>query len=55
MTVEMLGAYGWEQVATAFLQNGRYLSGQVANHYSIGSYQEKGKTFDAKVRITQHG
>lgn len=53
-TVEMLSPYGWEQVATAFLQNGRYL-GASADHYSIGSYMEDGETLKVEARITQHG
>lgn len=52
--VEMLGAYGWEAVATAFLRKGRYHAAS-ADHYSIGSYKEDGKAFEAEVRITQFG
>jgi len=35
--IEMLGPYGWESVATAFLEDGRYLSSSQDN-YSVGSY-----------------
>ena len=52
--IEMLSPYGWDAVATAFLQNGQYL-GASANHYSIGRYEEDGQTLKAEVRITQHG
>lgn len=52
--VEILGAYGWEAAATAFLRKGRYLAAS-ANHYSLGSYEEDGKTLKAEVRITQFG
>ncbi len=52
--IEMLGPYGWEAVATAFLWDNRYLAAS-ANHYTIGRYEEDGKTLKAEVRITQHG
>lgn len=52
--VEMLGPYGWDQIATAFLLNGRYLAAS-ADHYSIGSYKEAAGTLKVKARITQHG
>lgn len=52
--IEMLGPHDWDPVATAFLHNGRYLAAS-ANHYSIGSYEEDGKTLKAEIRITQHG
>ena len=52
--VEMLGPYGWDQIATAFLLNGRYLAAS-ADHYSIGSYKEAAETLNVKARTTQHG
>lgn len=53
-TVEMLAPYGWEQVATAFLWNGRYLAAS-ADHYSIGSYKEGDGTIEIEALTTQHG
>ena len=52
--VEMLGPYGWESVATAFLQDGRYLAAS-ADHYSIGSYEVEGDTFTADIWSSQPG
>jgi len=52
--VEIQGPYSKEPFSTAFLKNGRYLSG-AADHYSIGSYEEDDGVFKAKVVITQHG
>ena len=52
--VEIKGPYSKEPFSTAFLKNGRYLSGS-AEHYSIGSYEEDDGVFKAKVVITQHG
>jgi hypothetical protein len=40
--VEMMGIYGWEPTATAFLENGRYLSGS-NNHCAVGKYTLDGK------------
>jgi hypothetical protein len=39
--IEMLGVYGWETWATAFLDNGRYWAGS-GDHYAIGSYEQAG-------------
>jgi hypothetical protein len=52
--VEMLGPYGWENIATAFLQGGRYLAAS-ADHYSIGSYELDGDAFTADIWATQSG
>jgi hypothetical protein len=49
----MLGPYGWEQLSTAFLQNGRYL-GAGADHHSIGSYTSSDGIVKVKLRLTQH-
>lgn len=35
--IELLGAYGWEPVSTAFLQDGTYRAGS-NEHYSLGTY-----------------
>ena len=52
--VEMLGPYGWENLSTAFLEDGRML-GASANHYSIGRYEANGDTINVSTRITQYG
>ena len=52
--LEMLGLNGWEQLATVFMEEGRYLSAS-ANHYSIGSYKVDGDAFEAQTSVTQHG
>jgi hypothetical protein len=50
----MLGPYGWETIATAFLQEGRYLAAS-ADHYTIGGYEVVGDTFIADLWATQPG
>jgi hypothetical protein len=52
--VEIQGPYSKEPFSTAFLKNGRYISGSI-DHYSTGSYEEHDGVFKAKVVITQHG
>ena len=37
--IEMLGVYGWEAWATAFLEDGRYRAGS-ADHYATGSVDQ---------------
>ena len=37
---EIGGAYGWEAIGTAFLEDGR-LRGGGGNHYSVGRYEEQ--------------
>jgi len=37
---EIGGAYGWEAIGTAFLEDGR-LRGGGGNHYSAGTYKEQ--------------
>ena len=39
--VEMLGPYGWEVVATAFLEAGRYREAG-DSHFSVGRYEIDG-------------
>ena len=51
--VEMLGPYGWEKIATAFLLNGQYLAAG-ADHHSVGSYEEDGEAIKAKIKVSQH-
>ena len=52
--VEMLGPYGWEKVAIAFMQNGQYLAAS-ADHHTVGRYEEDGEKIELKTQITQHG
>lgn len=52
--LEMTGLYGWEHIATAFMQGGRYISAS-AHHYTIGSYQVDDDAFTAQTEVTQHG
>ena len=52
--LEMMALHGWEHLATAFLQDGRYLSAS-ADHYTIGKYQVDGDTFMVQTSVTQHG
>ena len=52
--VEMLSPYGWVNLATAFLMNGRYYGGS-ADHYSIGHYEAEGDTVKLNLHVTQHG
>ena len=45
--IEMLGLYGWEAWATAFMVSGQYRAGS-ADHYATGSYEQ----LDDSVVIT---
>ena len=47
--VELLGAYGWEAISTAFLENGNYKSAS-QDHYSIGHYE----VAENKIKVTAH-
>jgi hypothetical protein len=47
--IEMLGAYGWENVSTAFMEDGNYKSAS-QDHYSVGSYQLS----ENKIKISSH-
>lgn len=42
--IEILGVYGWEAWATAFLNNGRYWAGS-GDHYATGGYEQAGESF----------
>jgi hypothetical protein len=47
-SVEIKGPFGWERIATAFMENGKYL-GAGANHYSVGSYKEDGDNLEISL------
>jgi hypothetical protein len=47
--IEMLGAYGWENVSTAFMEDGNYKSAAEGN-YSVGSYQIS----ENKIKVSSH-
>ena len=52
--MEMLGPYGWEDVSTGFLEDGRYLAGS-QDHYAIGSYELTGNNIQVKGVMHSHG
>ena len=52
--IEMLGPYGWEAVATSFLEDGRYLAGS-ENHYAVGSYELTGNNIQVTATTNTHG
>jgi len=52
--VQMLGPYGWETIANAFLQDGHYRAAS-AEHYTIGSYAVDGDEFTADLWAAQPG
>ena len=52
--VELLGQYGWEAIATAFLEDGRYRAGS-ENHYTIGSYKVSGNRIEISATTEQYG
>ena len=47
--IEMLGAYGWEAISTAFLENGNYKSAS-QDHYSTGNYE----LTENKIKVSAH-
>jgi hypothetical protein len=47
--IEMLGAYGWENVSTAFMEDGNYKSAS-QDSYSVGSYQIS----ENKIKVSTH-
>ena len=51
---EVAGIYGWERISTAFMEKGRYLSGN-ASMFSQGSYVSNGNKVKIKLQVTQHG
>ncbi len=50
----MLGPYGWDPIATAFLEDGKYRSAS-ENHYTVGSYEVSGDRIEISAVIVQHG
>lgn len=44
--IEMLGAYGWEAMSTAFIDNGSFRAAS-QDHYSMGNYEVSGN----KVKV----
>ena len=52
--VEMLGPYGWEAIATAFLEDGKYRSAS-ENHYTVGNYEVSGNRIEISAVGVQHG
>jgi hypothetical protein len=52
--IEMLGAYGWESVSTAFLKEGRHWDGS-ADHYALGRYSLDGDRVTSEVSVVVHG
>jgi hypothetical protein len=51
-SVEIKGPYGWERIATAFMEDGKYL-GASASHYSVGRYKEDGDNLEISIATTQ--
>jgi len=47
--IEMLGAYGWEAISTAFLEDGNYRSAS-QDHYSTGHYE----ITENKIKVSAH-
>ena len=52
--VEMMGPYGWEKLATAFLDGGRYLAAST-NHYATGNYVVDDGAVSGDFDVFQHG
>ena len=52
--IGMLGAYGWESVSTAFLEDGTYKAASV-DHYSVGSYDISGNKVKISANYVTHG
>lgn len=52
--VEMLGPYGWEPMATAFLEDGQYMAAS-ENHYTIGSYEVSDRRVELSADGVQYG
>lgn len=46
--------HGWERIATAFLEDGRYLAAGT-DHFSTGTYMLSDGTLVAELQIEQHG
>ena len=52
-SVEIKGPYGWERIATAFMEDGKYL-GASASHYSVGRYKEDGDNLEISINMRQY-
>lgn len=52
--IEMLGAYGWENVSVAFLEDGNYKAAS-ENHYSTGNYDISGNKIKISAQHVTHG
>ena len=52
--IEMLGAYGWETVATAFLEDGEFRSAS-QDQYTIGSYDIADNKIKMAGAMISHG
>ena len=51
---EIFGPYGWEPMATVFLEDGVYKVGG-RNHYEVGSYEVTDNRIVATFRYITHG
>ena len=51
---EMLGPYGWESMATAFLEDGKYEAAS-ENHYVVGNYEVSDNRVEMSAIGVQHG
>ena len=52
--VEMLGPYGWQSIATAFLEDGNY-KGASQDHYTVGNYEISDNRIEISAFTMQHG
>ena len=52
--IELLGPYGWESMATAFLEDGAYKGG-ARNHYAVGPYRVSGNKVEFSLKYVTHG
>jgi len=52
--VEMLGPYGWESMATAFFEDGKYWAAS-ENHYTVGTYKVSRNRIEISAVGVQHG
>ena len=51
--VEMLGPYGWESFATAFIHDGEFRSAS-AEHFTSGTYAVDEEDFEMEGSLTQY-
>ncbi len=52
--VEMLGPYGWEPMATAFLEDGKYMAAS-ESHYTVGDYEVTDSRIEMRAVGVQYG